>query len=110
MKFSGIVGFYLGTKETDLDIYEPVIVEKPYKGDILRNSRSFQPVNNQANENLNINNQFSILSDLYMRNNLASIRYIIWQGVKWKVTNVSIDFPRVSLEIGGIYNAEQEET
>lgn len=106
MKFSGMIGFYVGTEEVDEGIHNPKIKEHFYRGDILRNSRSFQPENNKANENLNINNQFSILADFYMRNNLASIRYLIWKGVKWKVTDISIGYPRITLEIGGVYNAE----
>lgn len=68
MKFSGLVGFWEDEVEVDTDIWRPQIVERPYFGDVLRNSRSFQAVSNQQNDDFRINNRISILADLYFRN------------------------------------------
>lgn len=107
MKFSGKIGFWFGDEETTPGNYKPRIVEKSYTGDILRNSRRFQSVENQQNDNLTLNNRISIISDLYIQRNWNSIKYVLWNGVKWKVTVIDIgSFPRVILELGGIYNGE----
>lgn len=103
MKFSGKVGFFINDSETDLDVYEPNIVERTYVGDITRNFRKFQQTENQ-NDNLVLNDQISILSDLYALQNWPSIRYILWNGVKWKVNTVEVKYPRLVLEIGGVWN------
>jgi hypothetical protein len=87
MKFFGIIGFWVGEKETKPGVWKSSIKEISYVGDILKNNRKFVNSENQ-NDQFTINNQISILSDLYARNNWHSIRYVILNDVKWKVTNV----------------------
>lgn len=108
MKFSGIVGFWEGDIETSPGVWEPNIVERQYFGDVHRNTRRFQTDSNQSNDNLTVNNQISIISDLYMRQNWNSIRYIIWNNVKWKVNSVEVSYPRITLELGGEYNGAEQ--
>lgn len=107
MKFSGKVGFWKKDVETKPGVYKSNIVEKNYTGDVLKNIRRFQPAENQQNENLRVNNQLSIISDLYMQQNWASIKYVVWNGSKWSVSSVDIgSYPRVILELGGVYNGK----
>lgn len=108
MKFSGEIGFLLSSVETDQDVWEPQIVERHYTGDILRNYRKNQP-SDQINTNLRLNNQISILSDLYLKKNWPSIGYIVWDGVAWSVNTVNVDYPRLILEIGEVYNGQRPE-
>lgn len=107
MKFSGNVGFWLEDTETKPGVYKPKIIEKFYVGDILKDIRRFQTAENQQNENLVVNNRVSIISDLYMQQNWASIKYVLWNNIKWKVTSIDIgSYPRVILELGGVYNGK----
>lgn len=106
MKFHGFVGFWNGDREVKPGIWKPDIVERPYYGDVLRNNRRFQSTE-QQNDNLTINNQISILADLYAKENFHSIRYVVWNGVAWKVDSVDISYPRLTLEIGEVYNGER---
>lgn len=111
MKFSGKIGFWLGDIKTKPGIYKSNIVEKTYTGDVLKNIRNFQSDENQINDNLRVNNRLSIISDLYMQKNWASIKYVLWNGVKWKVSSVDVSsYPRVVLELGGVYNGEKTST
>ena len=104
MKFSGEIGFWEGDIETSPSVWEPSIVERHYTGDILRNNRRFQSGDNQKNDNLVISNQVSILADLYALKAIQSIRYVKWMGVCWKVNSVEINHPRLTLELGDVYN------
>lgn len=105
MKFSGKVGFWKDDVEVKPGSYKSVITEKHYTGDVLNNVRRFQPGENQQNENLNVSNKISIISDLYMQDNWPSIKYVEWKGVKWKATSIDAGaYPRVVIELGGIYN------
>lgn len=111
MKFSGKVGFWITDHETKPGVYEPMIVEKSYVGDVQKNTRRFQSVENQQNENLVVNNRLSIISDLYMKKYWGSIKYVLWNGVKWKVISIDIEsYPRVILELGGVYNGKTPST
>lgn len=110
MKFSGKVGFYVGDIEVKPGIYKHRIVERKKVGDILQNIRRFQETEYQ-NDTLKTTNRISIVSDLYFRQNWASIRYVLWNGTKLKVTSVDLsNYPRLTLEIGGVYNGEDEIT
>lgn len=107
MKFSGKIGFWIKDIEKKPGVFKSEIIERQYSGDVLRNIRRFQSPENQQNENLMLNNRLSIISDLYMLNNWSSIKYVFWNGVKWKVNSVDISsYPRVIIELGGGYNGE----
>lgn len=108
MKFAGLVGFQVDEEEVSPGIWRPTIKEVPYTGDILRNTRRFQTRTDQQNDDLVLNNQFSILGDLYIHENFSSIRYIVWKGVKWTVSFVDISYPRLIFDVGGVYNGEKE--
>lgn len=108
MKFCGKIGFWKGSKEVSPSVYKPNIVEKPYTGDLLSSNRNFQS-SNTVNGDYTINNRISILSDIYIHQNYTSIRYVEWNGVKLKVTDVDISpYPRVYITLGGVYNLKEE--
>lgn len=109
MKFSGMVGFWLKDAETKKDVYRPTIVEKPYTGDVIEDRRRFQPSEHQ-NDDFTLNNRISILADTYAQRNWSSIKYVVWNGVKWKVTSVTVGYPRLILDIGGVYNGTETAT
>lgn len=101
-KFCGKIGFET-TTETSPDIYEESIVECEYYGDVIRNRRLLQS-NSKINEDINISNQISIVADPFANNNFHSMRYVEWMGSKWKITDVEVQYPRLILSIGGLYN------
>lgn len=106
MKFSGFVGFWEGDKEVRPSIYEPIIKERYYVGDIHQYRRQFQSTSGQQNSNLTISTKISILSDLYARRNWHSIRYILWNGVRWECRSIELGYPRLELEIGEVYHGK----
>lgn len=91
------------TVETATDVYEEQIVEHNYYGDVLRHSSRWTG-SGKVNDNLDVSNELSILADPYALHHFHQIRYVEWMGVKWKVTNVSVVYPRLTLSIGGVYN------
>lgn len=108
-KYYGSVG-YIRTVESDNPEHPGVFEEeetvKKYYGDVLHYSRKFQPADG-LNDNVTISNRISILADPYAFENFAYIRYVKWMGTKWKVTDVEVQYPRLILSIGGVYNGEQ---
>lgn len=106
MKFAGKIGFWIKDVEVKPSVYRPAIIERPYTGDVLRNNRRFKETD-QQNDDLVINNQISILADLYAYENWMSIKYVLWNGVKLKVKSVEVSYPRLTLEVGGVYNGKE---
>lgn len=103
-KFSGIIGF-IETVEVEPGIWKPQTVERKYYADLTRNTRLYQQTDG-VNDNINISNNISIVADPYANENSQYMKYVIFQGAKWKITNVNIQYPRMILTIGGVYNGE----
>lgn len=103
-KWFGKIG-YAVTSETRPGIWEEVIIERNYYGDMTRNSRRLQAAS-QVNDDININNELSIISDPYAMNSFHAMRYAEFMGTKWKITNVEVQYPRLILSLGGLYNGE----
>ncbi len=102
MKYYGSVGF-AETTETAPGVWDEVITERKYAGDIIRASRRLDNAQ-QINDDVNVSNRISIVADPYALNNFANIRYINWLQHKWKVTEVDLQPPRMIFSIGGLYN------
>lgn len=102
-KYFGSIG-YAETVETSPGIVKEEIVARDYYGDILRNDRRLED-NGKVNSDINITNRISIVSDPYAVENFWKIRYVTFMGNKWKVKTVDVEFPRLILTLGGLYNA-----
>ena len=101
-KYFGSVG-YAETVETGPGVFKEQIVPRDYYGDIIRNNRRLES-SDQVNDDINVTNQISIVSDPYAIKNFWKIRYATFMGQKWKVKDVSVEFPRLILTLGGLYN------
>lgn len=101
-KFYGEVG-YGETVEIRPGVWDDVIVEKSYFGDVIRNSRQLRD-NEGVNDDLSVGNSISIVADAYANEHFFAIRYIRWAGALWKVANVDVESPRLVMRLGGVYN------
>lgn len=101
-KFCDVVG-YAETRELRPGIWEEIITERPYYGDVLRNTRRLEGADT-INGDVALNNRISIVADPYAYQHFLAIRYVKWMGVSWKVTNVEVQRPRLVLTIGGAYS------
>ena len=101
-KFCGNVGF-LNTVETEPGVWDETIVERKYYGDLVRNTSRFQS-SGGVNDDIVISNNVSIVADPYAHENFQHMKYVTFMNAKWKVTNVEVQYPRIILTIGGVYN------
>lgn len=101
-KWYGKIGYGV-TEETSPGVWTEEIVERQYYGDIIRNLRRLE-TSDQVNDNVSVSNEISIVSDPYAFENFHSIRWIEFMGSKWKVTSVEVQYPRLLLSLGGVYN------
>ena len=103
-KFYGVIG-YAETLETSPGVWTEQITERNYYGDLIRNTRKLQSAD-KLNDDINISNEISIVADYFANQNFHLMRYVCFMGAKWKITNIDVQFPRLLLSIGGIYNGE----
>lgn len=102
MKFYGPVGFVEVTeKRPGVKTLTPV--EYSYSGDVLKRSIRYQN-GESVNDAISPQHQISILADPYARNHVGSMKYVKWMGTAWKISDISVQYPRLILTLGGAYN------
>lgn len=104
MKWFGTIG-YADQVETKPGVWEDEITDREYFGDLTRNTRRLQ-MTDKLNDDIEISNEISIVSDPYANENFHSMRYAMYMGTKWKITSVEVQYPRLILSLGGIYNGD----
>lgn len=109
-KFYGKIGF-ITTEEKPghPGVYEEVVTEKTYYGELIRSVKRWQGVADKLNDDVNVDVQISILCNPYLLENVSHIRFIDWMGAAWKVNSVEPQYPRLILSIGGVYNGIRQE-
>lgn len=103
-KFYGNIG-YIKTVETEPGVWEEEVIERPYYGDLTKNTFRSQS-SGGVNDDINISNTISVIADPYANENFHYMKYVVFMGAKWKITNADIQYPRIHLTIGGVYNGE----
>lgn len=101
-KFHGMVGY--GTSvETSPGVWEDTIEEHEHFGDVTRSMRKLTE-GDEVNSELSVSNAISIVADAFALENMFSIRYVLWMGTRWVVTNVEVQRPRLIMQLGEVYN------
>lgn len=103
-KFFGKIGFAQYSDGLP-GVTQETIVERPYCGDVLRRSRKLQG-GDGVNDNVVVSDEISILADPYAMENFHAIRCAEYLGTRWKISNVSLQYPRLILSLGGVYNGQ----
>jgi len=103
-KFFGVIGYGDSIEEPPgSGIWVDTISEFPYKGEVVRNTRQLNQ-GDKINNDITIANSISIIADPYAVEHFVNIRYVGWSGVLWTVTTVEVQYPRLILTLGGVYN------
>lgn len=102
-KFYGLIGF---SQEVEVSpgVYDYVIVEKPYYGEVIRDVVDSVASGTVLAER-KTGNAFRIVGDGYSRNNFFDMTYVKWAGNYWEVRQVELlQRPRMIIRIGGKWN------
>ena len=103
-KWFGKIG-YAVTAETAPGVWEDTIVEHEYYGDMISDRRKRQ-TSGEVNDNINLANVISIIADPFAYENCSRMVYAEIMGAKWKITDIEVQYPRLILTIGGVYNGD----
>lgn len=103
-KCSGVIGYTLAV-ETQPGVWLEQSTEKKYYGDIIKDNRKIVD-QGLINGSINISNTISIVSNKFMLENLAFMRYITFMNSKWKINSVDIVPPRITISLGGLWNEQ----
>lgn len=103
-RYYGKIGYAM-TEETTPGVYRETVIERAYRGDVIRNRKQTE-TGEWLNDDINVSNEISILADAFAYDNFYNIRYVEYMGAKWKVRSVDVNRPRLTLSIGGVYNEQ----
>lgn len=101
-RFYGVIGFGEST-ETAPGVWEDVITELPYYGDVIKNTRRLDS-GEYLNDDISVGNSISVVADAYANTHFFAMRYVEWAGSRWTVQKVDVQTPRLILQLGGVYN------
>lgn len=101
-RFFGPVGFG-EQQETAPGVYSEVITELRYYGDVVRDARRLSEAE-KLNKDISVTNSISIIADAHANEKYFAIRFVEWGGVAWTVTEVEVQFPRLILRLGEVWN------
>lgn len=106
-KFYGEIGYSQDTVEepSGSGIWVDQMIEFPYFGDVVRNTRRLED-GEGLNSDISVDNNISIVADQYANEHFSQIRYIRWMSQLWTVTKVEVKAPRLLLTLGEVYNGE----
>jgi hypothetical protein len=108
-KWFGKIGFTLPTQEVEPGVWDSHVEEREYYGDMTSNRWKRQS-SGEINDNLSLANVLSILADPFALENHSYIAYVEILGSKWKVSDVELQYPRMILSIGGVWNGNSPGT
>lgn len=109
MRYSGVVGYGESVEApAGSGVWKDNITEVSYFGDVVRNTRQTHS-GEHLNNDLSVQNSISIVADAYANENFMYIRFVIWMGKPWHVTDVEVQSPRLLLRLGGVYNGPRAE-
>lgn len=106
MKWHGMIGFEIQVEVSDdpgkATVWKPQIIPRHYYGEVQRLIKR-EGGGDKVNNDISFNNQFTIISDLYAQHNAYNMKWIEWMGRKWHITEITIEYPRITINIGGEY-------
>lgn len=106
-KFHGKIGF--AKSERINGVWEDVVTEKSYYGEVLQDHRRWDSAD-KLNDNLDISNRIKIIADSFMKENIGFMKYAEYMGCLWEIKSLDIEYPKIILLLGGVYNGPQATT
>lgn len=106
-RYYGKIGFAT-QKEVRPSVYVPSIEERYYSGDLYKNYAKQKQADSVVDD-FTIANDISIVADPYALNHFSSMKYVEFMGTLWEVQNVMVEYPRLRISFGGVYNGPTPE-
>ena len=105
-RFFGEVGYAIPHVD-EYGVDSPIIEKRKYYGDILKLGTRWQDTEH-LNDNIVVQHRISILADPYAIEHFPYIKYVEWMGTRWNVNSADLEYPRLILTLGGVYNGPQD--
>ena len=103
-KYYDDIGFVITSESlTEPSVYETTVTKVKVFGEVLKYEvRTENP--GKVNDDVNINNQISIIATPYIIANLGNLAFVKFMGNYWKVKSYTVNHPRILIYLGGLYD------
>lgn len=110
-KWAGKVGFIFTHENPEgSGIWKTDVCVKSCTGEVVRVTKRWQDTSDKVNSDITLTNQISIVATPYLLQNFYAIKFVSFMNSYWIVNSVNMDYPRLTLEIGGPYNGDTTPT
>lgn len=110
MRFYDSIGYLIQEEDpNDPGVITEQIVEHKYFGEVIKNGKRNENSPNLIDD-ISLDNEFSIIADKFARDNFHAMKYIIFYGVKWRISSVDASSPpRIKIRVNSVYNGPEQE-
>lgn len=105
-RFFGEVGYDMPVTD-DYGVTTSHLVKRNYYGDVQHMATRWQNTEN-LHDDISVNHRISIIADPFANQNFPFIKYVEWMGTRWNVNSADLEYPRLILTLGGVYNGPQD--
>ena len=92
------------TRDDGHGVWKQVNTEKVYKAEITSHKWYLNREKDTPNVSYKTGESFSVLMDSFLQENLGYITYVVLNGVKWDISSIDVQRPRVHITPGGMYH------
>lgn len=109
-KYFGNIGFVKSVEDPDKPgFWRETVETRPYYGDVLTHQfKNTTPT--YINGEITLSNSFSIVADEYANANFGYMKFIEYKGTAWSISNIEVEYPRLIINVGGVYNGKTVST
>lgn len=109
MRFADKIGYAIQEESlTQPGVIIPTIVEKTAYGDVVKNAIRSESTDNIIDD-IRLDNEFSIVADKFAFEHFHCMKYIIFYGVKWRISSIDASSPpRIKIRVNGVYNGQED--
>lgn len=101
-RYSGLIGFSGQPVETSPGVFKTQYIEHHMVGADL--SQTYNAQNGSTiNDNMTVSNRISIVADQFTFENSSNIKYASYMGNLWKVSEITIQRPRIILSLSDFF-------
>ena len=104
-RFHDKVGFLIPNDDQTTGIASNKAVERPCYGTILEHTKRWDG-GDKKNSDLRLDARIEIIANDYVRKHIQYIAYVHYLNYYWTVESFTPSFPRIVLNIGGVWNGE----
>lgn len=103
-RYAGVIGFS-NSVETPVGsgVWRKSVTEREYRGSLTRIGQTFND-ESSVNGEVAPATTISVVADSYAIEHFLEIKYVVWAGEKWSVTQVIFSKPRLTLTLGEVFN------